>query len=69
MDTKPICSKCHEQDVVPREYETCIFEINQYDEKSIFIGFRQGNGICKKSDASHVCGEESVIRWCYIALN
>lgn len=48
MDTKPICSKWHEQDVVPREYETCIFEINQYDEKSIFIGFRQGNGICKK---------------------
>ena len=23
----------------------------------------------KKSDASHVCGEESVIRWCYITLN
>lgn len=23
----------------------------------------------KKSDASHVCGEESVTRWCYLTLN
>lgn len=25
--------------------------------------------ICKKSNGSHVCGEESVVHWCYIAIS
>lgn len=71
MDNKPICGEWHGNDVMPVELKDCLFEINPNKIKLIreyLIGFREGNGIRDMYD-TEICGEISVIRWCYIDLN
>lgn len=69
MDSKPICGKWHYGNVMPLELKDCIFllEINN-KWKEILIGFREGNVIRNMND-EEICGEISVICWCYIDLN
>ena len=69
MDNKPICGEWHGNDVMPLELKDCIFllEINN-KRKEILIGFREGNVIRNMND-EEICGEISVICWCYIDLN
>lgn len=71
MDNKPICGEWHSNDVMPVELKDCLFEINPNKIKwmrEYLIGFREGNGIRDMND-TEICGEISVIRWCYIDLN
>nr|DAH63655.1 MAG TPA: hypothetical protein [Caudoviricetes sp.] len=69
MDNKPICGEWHYGNVMPLELKDCIFllEINN-KRKEILIGFREGNVIRNMND-EEICGEISVICWCYIDLN
>lgn len=67
MKKKPKCKKWHNNDVMPREGRECVFEIIG-DEKKTLIGFRQGNAIHLLDD-EYMCGESSVLRWCYIIVN
>lgn len=69
MDNKPICGKWHYGNVMPLELEDCIFllEINN-KRKEFLIGFREGN-VIRNMDDEEICGEISVICWCYIDLN
>lgn len=79
MNNKPICGEWHGNDVMPVEFKDCLFEINsnkikltrEYltrEYREYFIGFRVGNSIRDMND-TEICGEISVIRWCYIDLN
>lgn len=79
MDNKPICGEWHGNDIMPVEFKDCLFEINPNKIKltreyltreyiEYFIGFRVGNSIRDMND-TEICGEISVIRWCYIDLN
>lgn len=79
MDNKPICGKWHGNDIMPVEFKDCLFEINpikikltrEYltrEYREYFIGFRVGNSI-RDMNNIEICGEISVIRWCYIDLN
>lgn len=79
MNNKPICGEWHGYDVMPVEFKDCLFEINpnkikltrEYltrEYREYFIGFRVGNSIRDMND-TEICGEISVIRWCYIDLN
>nr|DAF08808.1 MAG TPA: hypothetical protein [Caudoviricetes sp.] len=71
MNNKPICGEWHGNDVMPVELKDCLFEINLNKIKltrEYLIGFREGNGIRDMYD-TEICGEISVIRWCYIDLN
>lgn len=71
MNNKPICGKWHDNDIMPVELKDCLFEINPNKSKltrEYLIGFRAGNSIRDMND-TEICGEISVIRWCYIDLN
>ena len=74
MNNKPICGKWHGNDIMPVEFKDCLFEINSNkikltrEYREYFIGFRVGNSIRDMNDIE-ICGEISVIRWCYIDLN
>lgn len=65
MKKKPKCKKWHSNNVMPREGRRCVFELNIENERNTIIGFREGNAIGSLNN-EYVCGESSVIRWCYI---
>lgn len=69
MKNKHKCGKWHYGHVMPLEFEDCIFllKINN-KRKETLIGFRTGNVIRNMND-EEICGEISIIRWCYIDLN
>lgn len=70
--SKPICSEWHGTDVMPVELKDCLFEFNLNPRfkwaGEYLIGFREGNVIRNMND-EEICGETSIIRWCYIDLN
>lgn len=79
MNNKPICGKWHGNDIMPVEFKDCLFEISPNkikltrdyltrEYREYFIGFRVGNSI-RDMNNIEICGEISVIRWCYIDLN
>ena len=74
MNNKPICGEWHGYDIMPVEFKDCLFEINSNkikltrEYREYFIGFRVGNSIRDMNDIE-ICGEISVIRWCYVDLN
>lgn len=72
MNNKPICGEWHGNDVMPVELKDCLFEFNLNPRfkwaGEYLIGFREGNVIRNMNDED-ICGEISVIRWCYIDLN
>lgn len=71
LSRKPICGKWRGNDTMPVEFKDCLFEINLNKTKltkEYLIGFRAGNDIRDMND-TEICGEISVIRWCYIDLN
>lgn len=74
MNNKPICGKWHGNDIMPREFESCIFEIRVGDKKELIIGYFKRGKIFKINlnyDGNYVfaCNTNDVIRWCYIDLN
>lgn len=72
MNNKPICGEWHGNDVMPVELKDCLFEFNLNPRSKwageYLIGFREGNVIRNMNDED-ICGEISVVRWCYIDLN
>lgn len=72
MNNKPICGEWHGNDIMPVELKDCLFEFNLNPRFKLagdyLIGFREGNVIRNMND-EEICGEISIIRWCYIDLN
>lgn len=74
MDNKPICCKWHGNNIMPREFESCLFEIKVNGQKEMIIGCCRRGKIVKINlnyDGNYifVCDTNAVIRWCYIDLN
>lgn len=72
---RPLCGKWHyNKNIMPREFESCIFEIRVGDKKELIIGCQRRGKIVKLNlnydgDYDFICGANDVIRWCYIDLN
>lgn len=70
MNNKPICGKWHSGNVMPREFEPCIFETKVNDKKEMVIGcWRRGKIVKKNESYDYVCSTDAIVRWCYIDLN
>lgn len=72
--SRPICGKWHGNDVMPREFNSCIFRIRVADNEELMIGCQRRGKIVKLNlnyDGNYdfICNTDAVIRWCYIDLN
>lgn len=75
MNNKPICGRLRDNNIMPREFESCIFEfkVNERKKEMVIGCFRRGKivkvNLNYDGNYDFVCDTDAVIRWCYIDLN